>query len=212
MKSLLVFISIILSSIVYSQDENAYVSEFDYEFDFSRIQNADAIYYYGIDFSNFGLANPEKIGQEYNVQKFFPAWMNEVHIANPLNTLESTFKKDVVRTFKPVQKRYKLIGDDWIGYDKKTFDIERIKEIVKEYVLEQSSGIGFVILIENFVKESELVEVNYTFFDISTREVLYNTTITGVASGAGMTKHWTKGINNTFRHFRKQYSLKLKQN
>lgn len=178
----------------------------EYSFDFARVYDADTIYYYGYDFSNFGLANPEKVGQEESIKKFFVAWMHDIHEIYKKSDLEVLLKTEVKKDLQLVQDRYKLIRDEWITFEPHRFDTEKIKEIVKEYELNRTSGIGFVMIVENFNKEKEHVRVNYTFFDIATREVLWSVESKGEAMGAGMTNHWSKGLEDAFTPFKIAYN------
>tara|TARA_B110000285_G_scaffold15998_1_gene15771 strand:- start:1526 stop:2332 length:807 start_codon:yes stop_codon:yes gene_type:complete len=183
----------------------------EYGNQFSEVYDANTIVYYGLDFSNFGLTNPAKVGQEEMITKYFTAWMSEVNSFLSVSKLKSSLRKKVETNLQPVQGRYKLIREEWISFGQHNFDTEKIKEIVKEYQLKKTAGVGFVLIVENFDKELDVVRVNYTFFDIATREVLYSMKIRGSARGAGMTNHWSRGILSSYYTFTSYYNMAIKK-
>tara|TARA_B110000285_G_scaffold121611_1_gene137500 strand:- start:423 stop:1061 length:639 start_codon:yes stop_codon:yes gene_type:complete len=205
MKITLLFI--LLSTISIAQDG----LKDEYVHDFEKVYDADTIFYYGIDFSNFGLYNPEKVGHEQIIMKFFPVWMNKVHEAYSKGQIEMILKKEVKKNFQQVQSRYKLLRDEWIGFDKHTLETQQIQELVKDYKLKRTTGIGLVLIIENFNKEKENARVNYTFFDITSREILWSIETKGEATGAGMTNHWATAIKNSFGPFKLTYRSALRK-
>ena len=45
-----------------------------------KINNTKDIVYYGLDFSNLGLVNPQKLGQETKIKHIYcPAWIKYFH-------------------------------------------------------------------------------------------------------------------------------------
>jgi hypothetical protein len=56
-----------------------------------------------------------------------------------------------------------------------------------------------VINLSNFHKDREYAHIWVTFFDITTREILFAVEATGKAGGMGMTKHWAVGVEEAFR-------------
>ena len=201
------FLFILLSTLSLAQDD----IKDEFAPNFEKVYEADTIIYYGIDFSNFGLFNPEKVGQEESIIKYFPVWINGVHKAYSKDQMEAILKKEVEKNFQPVQERYKLIRDEWIGFEKHTFETDKIQSIVKEYELDRTTGVGLVLIIENFNKEKEHARVNFTFFDIETREVLWSVESKGEAMSAGMTKHWVNAIGSTFGPFKQAYRIAFKK-
>lgn len=177
---------------------------------FGPIYDAKSITYYGLDFSNFGLCNPEKVGQEAEIKKFFPAWMADVNEVFTKSEMEIILKKDVAKDLQSIQSKYNSIRDNWIGFEPHRIETDKIKEIVKGYTLSQSEGIGLVLIIEHFNKEKEQALVNFTFFDIKTREVLWSIETKGDAVGAGMTNHWSKAIEDSFIPFKNGYHQAVK--
>jgi hypothetical protein len=81
-----------------------------------------------------------------------------------------------------------------------------VKNQVNNYDLSPiKSGLGFVIIAETFDKTSENVYMNYVFFDIMSREILWRLKVRGSAGGAGMTNHWVNGMERSFKRFENHY-------
>ncbi len=175
--------------------------------DFDRIYDSDTIVFYGLDFFNFGLLNPDKVGQEEKLAKFFPAWMSSVNEEYDKDRLALITRRKIIRNLKPVQQRFKKIDSDWITFEKNKFGIDTIKSVIRSYQLKEIGGIGLVLIIENFNKEKENARINFTFFDVSSREILWSIEVKGSAFGAGMTKHWSNAINDSFSTFKTAYHI-----
>lgn len=205
MKFTLLFILLATISIAQEDLKDEYVH------DFERVYDTDTITYYGIDLSNFGLFNPEKIGQEATIMKYFPPWMSQVNEKYDDLSMESILKKGVDKDLQSVQSLYKSIREEWITFEEYTFGTSKIQEIVKAYELKKDKGVGLVLIIESFNKQNEYVRVNFTFFDIATREVLWNIESQGNAMGAGMSYHWSQGIIDSFYTFKVMYRAAIKK-
>ncbi|MCH2229846.1 MAG: hypothetical protein MK105_05840 [Crocinitomicaceae bacterium] len=208
MKFTTLLIFFILPIIAYSQSS---LKE-EYTQDATRVFDAEEIVFYGIDFSNFRLVNPEKHGQENELKKFLTAWMSDFHKSFPKERVKAILKKDIERDLQSVQQRYQLLGDKWIVFNDYRFDFDTLKSILKSYELPQNEGLGLVLIIENFNKEAENVMVNYTFFDIKTKEVLWSLKIQSYAGGAGMTNHWANGLIMSMGQFKRSYRGALLKN
>ncbi|MFA7274053.1 MAG: hypothetical protein WC044_09295 [Crocinitomicaceae bacterium] len=200
-----VLLSLGLFSTVLAQVE----SKEEFVFDFAPVYQASELIYYGADFSQFGFCYPDKVGQEEQMLKFIPAWLGDLNKIYSLDVLPRLMKKKVVGRLQSVQNKYKLIGEEWILFEPTTFGIEKVKTEVKNYQLEETSGIGLVLIVENFDKIHENGIVYFALFDIASREVLYCNKMEGVAVGAGMTNHWASVLTSSFDVFITEYREQL---
>ena len=153
MKFTTLLIFFILPIIAYSQSS---LKE-EYTQDATRVFDAEEIVFYGIDFSNFRLVNPEKHGQENELKKFLTAWMSDFHKSFPKERVKAILKKDIERDLQSVQQRYQLLGDKWIVFNDYRFDFDTLKSILKSYELPQNEGLGLVLIIENFNNENKKI-------------------------------------------------------
>ncbi len=208
MKHIILVFFLNVSVIVLSQSslKDEYVN------DVTRVFEAENVIFYGIDFSNFGLVNPEKFGQEDDLKKFLTAWMSDFHKSFPKERVKAILKKEIDRDLQAVQQRYQLLRDEWISFNNYQFDFDTVKSILKSYDLPQNKGVGLTLIVESFNKEEETVLVNYTFFDVETKEALWSLKIQSYAGGAGMTNHWANGLIMSMGQFKRSYRGALLKN
>ncbi len=183
-----------------------------YSKNFDKVVKADTIEYYGFDFSKFTLTDPINVGEEEIVKKFFSPWINYFESASNINYMAiKYFDKIVHRGINSMERRDSLLPDRWVLYEKNKLKMLDIEALVKSYVLKEKSGIGYVAIVENFVKEEEIARVCYVLFDISTREVYFAAVTEGFAhKHMGMTRHWGSAMYNSFESFVRLYKKECK--
>ena len=180
-----------------------------------EVFESKSITYYGLDFSHFKLYNMKKVGTEESVIKYIPAWIEYFESKKGEPSLNELFKFNVKTNFELLY-RYKALADNWISFSINTLNNDSIQSIVNSYPSSDLNEIGLVIIVECFDKETENVIVNYTFFNIQTKEILWSIKLRGDAGRAGMTDHWGKGLVNSYLIFEQIYksaekSLKKKK-
>lgn len=198
---------VLFSFLTFAQDD----IKDQYVHDFEKVYDAKAIHYYGIDFSNFGFYYPEKEGLELTFRKFFTEWRNAVHENLSVPDLEKMLTKSVKKDFQPVQSRDGLIRDEWITLEAYSFPTDTLQKIVKEYELTEKEGVGLVLIMESFNQKKEHARVNFTFFDIATREVLWSVESKGDTMGSQITKRWAKAIEYSFVPFKQAYRKSMRE-
>lgn len=195
-----VFFACFLAANVFSQDG------------FDKVLECKSITYYGFDFSHFELYNSEKVGAENDVIKYIPAWIRKFEDLKPLWRWDSAFKKTFIRSTSRVQMRYRLLPEQWIDFEPHSIPDDSIKNIVASYELKESTGVGVVMIVESFNKPEEKAFVNYVFFDIKTRDILWSAiTYAGVIKGMGMTRHWAHALEGCYYKFKNIYKIKKRK-
>lgn len=158
--------------------------------------------FYGLDFSFLKLVNAEKMTEGESIKNTYcPAWIGEFDKEYTQKKVEGLLNIEVV-----YDKRYPFQSDQYVKNDANTIvsmysvtmSTDALEAIVKDYSLEESSGIGLSMIVAELNKPDEDAISYITFFDISSRELLYVVEIKGSGSGMGMTKHWYYGIDNSF--------------
>ncbi len=82
-----------------------------------------------------------------------------------------------------------------------TISQEEVATSVKQYNMsEYKDGIGVVIVVEAFDKIREQGFGHLTFFDISSKEVLYSHKVIGAARGFGFRNYWAGAIYNWIKY------------
>ena len=181
---------------------------------FSEVYNASSITYYGMDFSQFILYNGSKVGSEGIVVGYIPAWIGrygrlvEMEL---VKRLSKEFKKSVEPRVNEVQNRYKLLEEPWISYTSEGLRTEHIATTLKSYELKEKEGVGLVVIVDQFDKKEEKSFVDYVFFDIDTRVVLWGLQIYGNTFGVGMTNRWSNSLISTYYRFEMSIDDKIKK-
>ena len=168
----------------------------------NEVFNAGNIVYYGIDISYSKLTSVRELGKGEELLSKYAFQMRSL--------VNKDFLKiyDLRRWMKKTNMFYGTdIFSNYSQMDYSAFVTEEnyclsfsdINKIIKGYVLNEKEGIGMVVNVANFNKTREYVGLFVTFFDISSREVLYSVEATGEAGGAGWGKHYSVGIGNAVR-------------
>ena len=160
------------------------------------------IVFYGFDLTYLKLTNPAKLGDGVViVPRHFEEW-NKILTDDmlPFRKISDWMRKPTLFLGNSVFPNYRYTDAQYfvtsVNYCLEFKDIERI---VKSYVLREKEGLGMVVNLSNFNKGKEYSHIWVTFFDISTREILFAVEVTGKAGGAGMGKHWAEGVSAAFR-------------
>ncbi len=168
------------------------------------VKNCDTLWYYGIDLSHVRVTDAPKIPKSAKYSQVYPAaWVGFVEKElPPYGYVQPALKKgtfyyvpDEVQHATQVVSPHFIIGTNY------SFPADTVAKAVKSYKLGRTSGIGLVIIPENFNKNTESATSWVTFFDIKTREVLWTVKVSGACSHMGYTAHWGSGVVEGFRNF-----------
>jgi len=194
--------------VTYSQDMKHGI---DYQYNFFKYIDTDKIIWYGWDFSNFKITDHNAYG--YMVKnEYIPIWLDKLNDMVSENRVRRNLdKQEVIADLASIQNLYKSVDD-------KTFEssglyvisIDSLKSIVKRYVLPQTEGVGFVIIIETMNKPQRYVTGYLTFFDIKTREVVWATKMKGLPGGKwGAELYYRNGLIELYDYFIARYYHKV---
>lgn len=190
---LLLFISIFLiTSKCYSQK----VLLYEWKPKFEVVAQADTLYYYGLDLSKVRLTDISKIPESKSIKNVYaPAWISAILDEIKINDIKKYHQKKKVDYINGiVEKRYMLLPDDFVIAADYTFPIDTVVSIIKEYELKQKSGVGMVIIAENFNEPQKAIYTYHVFFDILTRELLWAIRVKGMPKGIALSAYWGEGI------------------
>jgi hypothetical protein len=130
---------------------------------------------------------------------------------HPLKHWTKRFRKHIKYDTNDVQLRFRLLESGWIKYNEEEIPGKEIKEAVRHYKLIDFEGVGFVMFVKEFNKNTEKVKVQYVFFDISNRNVIWSVELESYAGGLGMTNHWAYGLAQNLDKFWIAYRKKFKE-
>jgi hypothetical protein len=166
----------------------------------TTIFTATKLTYYGLDFSVMQLINPYKMGTGNKILETYASiWIIKFEEFYPQKRIKRLFDVETflyeVKLFQTVQLE-KNSPDIAVAEQPQNLNTQRIEEIVKDYRLDNGSGIGVSIIVQNFHKATEMVSACLTYFDIESRNLLYVVRIYGMAKGMGMEVHWREGLKD----------------
>jgi len=158
--------------------------------------------FYGFDMTYLKLSNDRKLGDGVEIVQDYYEDFHDV-LANsmlPFKDIRNLMDKQSMFLGKTVFPNYRYMNyQDFVVAGPYCIPFEDLKKIVRSYVLAEKSGVGMVIVLENFNKEREYSLIWVTFFDINTREILFAAEVSGKSGGGGMAKHWATGVEVAFR-------------
>ncbi len=169
-----------------------------------RVKKCDSIWYYGVDLSHVRVTDGDKMSRSQKYAAVYPsAWIAFVEKElPPYNFIQPALhKKAFFYLHDEVQNNTQRVSPYFIIGVNYSFPLDTVSKAVKSYQLSRKSGIGLVIIAENFNKNYESSSSWVTFFDIRTREILWTMKVTGKCSHMGYTAHWGSGVVEGFKNF-----------
>ena len=168
-----------------------------------RVFKSSEIVFYGYDYSHFKLAEAKRM-YTTDLKKYIPAWMDYLNEEMDQKKLEKLLSKDKVT----LNFAYTLSLIDSINYQEiitllpNKISPDSIQSIINAYVIDESQGIGFVVIVECFEKATEMATAYFVFFDLQTKMIIMSDHY-GVSKpkGYGLTSFWGTGLKNTFRKY-----------
>lgn len=203
--SFILYLILVNGSSVFGND--GFVFE-EYKSNTGRLFHSDTIVYYGLDFTKAIYTFPDKVGEEKANQKFFAAWISYFEaLIRPEDILVKLLKKNQASRFNPIsiQYNYTNISPPWISEKCFSLTIDSLSRHIKAYSIRETSGIGFVINVENLNMSHKYVSAYFTFFDISTKDILWTVKVKGTPGGSGYSTFWAIGIYNALKEYIDRY-------
>ena len=81
------------------------------------------------------------------------------------------------------------------------YDQSVVEKILSGYNLSEKDGIGLVFLVKCLDKTKKIVSLYPTFFDISTKQILWTFEVDGYGLSKGLDKYWIKKIFDAVDNF-----------
>lgn len=198
MFTILTITYLVLFSTVTAQDVNAV------------FKNDTPITWVGIDFSGaLFIGDREKFGTEEDIRKLIASWNNLMNNEYEKYNIGETFdKSNVIRAIE-ITKAHNadLIMTEMLSDNMKDhvhLNEENVQQILYSYDFGDHSGIGLMIVVESFDKLSLQGSMYFTFFDLSTREILICERMTGKPGGFGLRNFWAGAIYSNLKDIQKK--------
>lgn len=164
-------------------------------FSFSNAQiSGEKFYCYGIDYSYvkvFGAKeSPLQFEEAFKeINHLLISQRNKYDFSNMVNThVEIDIEPMLEKLTKNDYQDIKLYRSDFQISD---FDCS---EIVKEYDLQENTGIGIVLIAKLLNKDKKIGTYYVVMFDIASRDIVYCKEVDGKASGFGLRNFWAFSV------------------
>lgn len=175
-----------------------------------QVAQADELTYFGLDFSKVKVIGESKTGEDI-VNDLFVRW-NSVPMNEPDKYDFGKFfkKKEVKRDIASISKRNaQRDPSEVIAYESHSISEDELVSHVNSYEVE-GSGVGLVLVIENFNKLEEKGTMWVTFFDIESKKVLMAKHMSGQPRGFGVRNFWLGSVYDVLKDSGKQYKKWIK--
>lgn len=181
----------------------------------SDVFQGDDLVWYGLDFSGarfigqFDQAVGAAPATAYDLKtKYIPGW-NSLIVSEPTKyDIGKTFRKtNVYNDLSPVETVNDRINEDnMMTFNDFSFEDPEafVSQCVKKYKGgDKASGLGVVFVIESFHKDNKEATLYVTFFDISSKNILFSEKVIGKARGIGLRNFWGGAVYNVLQQIQK---------
>lgn len=181
-----------------------------------QVFRSNEFQWYGLDFSNALLVNARKMNKDQDAlikYTYFREWNKMFEKKVDRKRITSDIGKDSINVHTDYFQETQLLKvneERVIVGSPQYFDLKKLSEIVEDYDLQETTGIGMSVIIENLNKYDETVTGFFLFFDVGSREILWTAKTSGPAGGKGMTSHWWDPIFAVYGYFIKYYNVEKK--
>ncbi|MGK7392454.1 MAG: hypothetical protein ACNS60_19020 [Candidatus Cyclobacteriaceae bacterium M2_1C_046] len=173
------------------------------------------IIYFGIDFSEAKLIGSDGFTDPDRIQShFFDEW-NELMLNEPEKyDIKGLYRRDKVHhDLSVVEERNDTPEpDDLVINSSYSFEEGQLERIISNYDSEEyNEGLGLVYVVETLNKTAEHAKINVVFFDVSTKEILWNKEYTVAPGGFGFRNFWARAFYNVMKESGKDYYKAVKK-
>lgn len=163
-------------------------------------QNNEEIYAYGVDYSYAKVYAADE-----SVEQFAKAFenINMLIITEPEKyDFSRIIGKRVEVVIEPMLKVVTTSDYTNLKSLDSTYEEPKYADIIKNYNLSQTEGIGLVMVAKVLNKPMSKATYELITFDIATRDILSKREVTGKAGGFGLRNYWAGSIYNVIKSVR----------
>lgn len=172
-----------------------------------NVSDVHEVNYYGIDFSKVKIYRAKESADQF--QNAFKAINDLTLNEDKKYDFEKFFKKTVVtKSFDMVDKRNRENSPEMLPRKVASKEIkemhltpEEVKEVIAAYGNEDS-GIGVVIIAVLLNKDAPEGTYDVVFFDVKTKDILFEKQVVGKAGGAGLRNFWANSVIDAVKGFK----------
>jgi hypothetical protein len=166
----------------------------------NKVQEAETIYFYGYDFTQFKLVEAE--GRHFKLmseplQQYIYGWIGYISSEFTRVKFQIALKKYIVYDFDESTRRNEKIKEREILslYLPESKEESYYVKTISNYKLPQNKGIGLIAFMEYAEKKTESTAIRFIFFDIKSRKIMNTySSVAYAGAGTGMIRHWGKSF------------------
>lgn len=175
------------------------------------ILEVQEVNYYGIDFSKVKIFRARETPEQF--QDAFKAINELTRFEDKKYNFGKFFKKTTEwKSFDPVDQRNNQHAPEMLPRKMSSKELKAIhlspaevKEVIGSYGNEDN-GIGVVIIAVLLNKDEPEGIYEVVFFDVKSKDILFQKEVTGKAGGAGLRNFWANSVYDAVKGFK--YKLK----
>ena len=174
----------------------------------SDVFNSTDIVWYGLDFSEAKLRGSGGFNDVPKIRNYyFNEWNHLMVREQDRYDIARAFKKaNVEYNLSIIEERNKQVKLEGLVIDEAyTLDEDRIPEILGQYELKQTEGIGLVFIVESLNKSYAQAPMYVVFFDIANKTPLLVKKMVGEPSGFTFRSYWAGAVYDVLNQCRKAY-------
>ena len=162
--------------------------------------------WFGIDYSQCnlvgseGFSDPEKI-----VDTYFGVWNEFVETETKKYDVAKYLKKsDINFDLSVVEENNKAVDFNAIPHDDvHEIGESEIQQIISNHNYGDNSGLGVMLIAENYNKKKSQADYTFTIFDISSKQIKFKKRYTVKAAGFGFRNYWARTLYEALRKIEK---------
>jgi hypothetical protein len=168
----------------------------------------------GLDFSKAKCIGSEGFTDPDDVKdRFFSAWNNLIiSESDKYNFKEAYQKSKQIDDLSVANRRNELPdADELVINEPYSFESGTLEEIIADYDLEEANeGLGLVYVVEALNKTNEEGVMYVVFFDIASKEILWESKYSSPPRGFGLRNFWAGSVYKTLKDSGKDYEKAAK--
>ena len=162
-----------------------------------KAQNKELYYVYGVDYTH-----AKAYAVTESLEKFVKAFedINMLIIREPEKyDFSRIVRKRVKVVIEPMLKIVTMGEYENLISLNEDYEEPDYTEIIKNYDIPQTEGIGIVLIAKLLNKPYEIATYELIQFDIATRDILYSREVKGEAGGFGLRNYWAASVYNVIK-------------
>ncbi|WPP48779.1 hypothetical protein [Catalinimonas niigatensis] len=180
-----------------------------------KVFSTPTLVWCGLDFSQVKCIGPAGFSEPDEIKnRYFDAWNNLVLAeSDKYNVQEFYMKGKQENDLSVVTERNEIpeveglvINDDY------ALEEGKVEQMISEYDLEDhDEGLGLVYIVEALNKNEKKAAIYVVFFDIASKDILWQQKYNESAGGFGFRNYWAGAIHKTMEASEKDYKKALKK-